>query len=267
MSAEHLRLDVAGRTLAVHLAGPDDAPTALLAHGIGSSARFLLDAFGAPLAAVGYRLAAIDLRGHGDSDPAPEVADHAVEEHVADLEAVADRLGARVVGGVSLGAHAAALLASGRDDLDGLLLVLPAWTSVAAPGEGPHALVADEVRRVGVDAALRRAVADPAVPGWLAGLLERDWRRADEASLAAALVALDGARAPEEADLAAITAPTGIVGWPADPAHPLKVARIWAELITCGALATTTMAAVGRDAGALGRAAVTALGKGERACA
>ncbi|MGH3442673.1 MAG: alpha/beta hydrolase, partial [Nitriliruptorales bacterium] len=95
-------------------------------------------------------------------------------------------------------------------------------------------------------------------------LLGRDWRGADEASLGAALVALDGGRAPDEADLAAITAPTGVVGWPADPAHPFKVAREWAELIPCGALEATTMADVGRDLPTLGRAAVTAWGKGGR---
>lgn len=240
--------------------GDERAPVAVIAHGVGSSAEFIVEAFAAPVMSAGYRLVTFDLRGHGDSDPARSPDEHDLDLHVRDLEAVATGARARIAGGVSLGAHAAAVWAShARPDLDGLLLCLPAWTGRADPGTGPHAVVAEEIATRGVAASLERAVADPATPRWIAALLHRDWRRADEDSLRAALIALDGGRAPTQGELAAVDAPAGVVGWDGDPGHPLGEARRWAGALGRGHLVTTSMQRVGEEPAALGSAAVRAL--------
>ena len=73
----------------------------------------------ARIAAAGYRTASLDLRGHGDSDPAPD-GDYAYPRLVADLFAVIRVLGPpAVVIGASLGGKIA--LAAAGDDPDGLI--------------------------------------------------------------------------------------------------------------------------------------------------
>lgn len=267
----------AGVELSVVEVGPPDAPAAVIAHGVGSSARFVVDAFADAAVGAGFRLVAYDLRGHGRSGPARGPADHTLDRHVADLAAVAASVGARLVGGVSLGAHAAMsacakrLIVTGADvqdvapahdpGVEGLAVCLPAWVGRAAPGEGPHAAVADEIREVGLGLALDRATSDPAVAPWLRTLLRRDWTAADGPSLEAALMALDGGRAPDPATLRSVGAPAGVVGWPDDPGHPLAVAREWERHLPRAALETVTMEEVGRDVATLGAAAFRALGR------
>lgn len=248
-----------GVTLVALDHGPPELPPAVIAHGVGSSPRFIREAFAAPLAAAGYRLVAYHLRGHGDSTPLPDPADHDLDRHVADLDAVAAAVGARLVGGVSLGAHIAATWAADREDLDGVLLCLPAWTGRATPGVGPHAAVADTVRRGGLTALVATVRQDPSLPDWLRDLLLRDWATHPADSLVAALIALDGGQAPDAETLRRIRVPAGVVGWPEDPGHPLEVARAWAEQLPRAALRCTSLDAVGAGRTALGAAAVRAL--------
>ncbi|HEX2027317.1 MAG TPA: hypothetical protein VHF25_04895, partial [Nitriliruptorales bacterium] len=178
--------------------------------------------------------------------------------HVGDLATVADAVGARVVGGVSLGAHAAAAFAATRSGLDGVLVCLPAWTGRSAPGVGVHAAVAEAVRHDGVAAVLARAVTDPSIPGWLVRTLARDWPTHDVASLAASLLALDGGRAPTDAELARVWCPAAVVGWSGDAAHPLTVAEHWARALPRAELAVTSLQDGGEEPARLGAAAVAA---------
>jgi pimeloyl-ACP methyl ester carboxylesterase len=64
------------------------APTVLLLHGANQHARYW-DRFAALL--TGYRVVALDTRGHGASERAPD-GRYGVEEYVADLERVIDAL-------------------------------------------------------------------------------------------------------------------------------------------------------------------------------
>ena len=234
------------------------APAIVIAHGVGSSASFVIGCFAAAAYEAGLRLIAYDARGHGPRGRLRDPARHDLDAYIADLDAVVARAGARMVGGMSLGAHTAAAWAAGRTDLEGVLLCMPGWTGSAQPGVGPHAAVAADVRRVGVEAVLRAALADPGVPPWLAHLLDRDWRSSDAASLAAALVALDGGGAPTTAELATIAAPAGVVGWEGDGGHPLEVAVEWAQAVPRASLARIDMEEFGADPSVMGRAAMAA---------
>lgn len=246
--------------LAVHDHDPHGPPAAVIAHGVGSSPRFVRDAFEAPLRAAGHRLVTYDLRGHGRSDPLPDPADHRLAEQAADLGAVAEAFDAHIVGGVSLGGHAAAAWAATRGpDLAGVLVCLPGWLGPVPPGDGPHAAIAAEVRSSGVAGVLERVVGDPDVPRWLRDLLERDWSRCDPASLGAALVSLDGVGGPTAEQLAGLVVPVGVCTWPDDPGHPSVVAEAWVEALPRAALAATSMEAVGDDPSVLGATALGAL--------
>lgn len=246
-------------SLEVTEVGPPGAPALVLAHGIGSSARFVLEAFGGPVAAAGLRLVAYDLRGHGGSTPVRDPTGHGFERHLEDLHAVVSATGARLAGGVSLGGHIAVGYAARRGDVDAIVACLPAWTGRAVPGEGPHAAVAAEVAALGVATLVERFRADTDMLPWLRRALVRDWSRHDAGSLEAALVALDAGLAPTDADLGALPVPLGVVGWPDDPGHPLDVARSWAERAPRGHLVETNLAAMEDDLATLGRAAIEAL--------
>ena len=79
------------QTTAARVEHPEQAPTAVLVHGLGtdSLASFYLT-LAAPLAAAGINVLAYDLRGHGRSDrPA---AGYTVETFVDDFEAVLEQL-------------------------------------------------------------------------------------------------------------------------------------------------------------------------------
>lgn len=249
----------AGVQLAVYDDGPAERPAVVVAHGVGSSATFVREAFGATTATAGWRLVAYDLRGHGASSPVTDPVEHRLARHVADLHAVARSVAAEAVAGVSLGAHAAVAYAAAGGPVTAVAACLPAWTGRAVPAAGPHAHVAARVEAAGIDAMLAGVAADAGMPPWLRHTLLRDWSAHDPASLAAALTALDGGLAPTEADLRGLPVPLATVGWAGDPGHPLAVARAWAAWAPRGRLVTTTMDAVGQDRGALGAAACTGL--------
>lgn len=248
-----------GVRLTVHEHGDPGAPGLLLVHGAGSSTTFLEEALAPPLAAAGWRVVAVPLRGHVGASPVTDPAGHAHDRLVADVVAVAQVTGVEVVGGVSRGAHAAVGAVADGLAVRAVVACLPAWSGRAVPGEGPHAAVAAEVRTAGIAAMIERLREDHAMVPWLREVLVRDWSRHDPGSLAAALLALDGGAAPTGAEVAALRAPLAVVGWPDDPGHPLAVARDWASTAPRGVLRTTSLAAVQHDRTALGRTAVSAL--------
>lgn len=256
---EHLVVETGAVDLHLTASGPDDAPAVLLLHGVGSSSRFLEEAFGAPLRAAGWRLLAADLRGHGRSTPLFDPIEHGFDRHVDDVTAIVRALRPDVVGGVSLGGHAAVGAAAAGAPCRAVLACLPAWAGRAVPGEGPHAAVAHEVVDVGVTGMLARFDGDTDMAPWLREVLLRDWPSHDPASLTAALVSLDGGQAPTSAEVGSLPVPLGVVGWPDDPGHPLAIAEDWAATAPRGALATTTLADVQHDRAAMGRAALDAL--------
>jgi pimeloyl-ACP methyl ester carboxylesterase len=248
--------------LAVVELGKPTAPAWVVAHGAGSSAWFVADAFAAPVLAAGGRLVTYDVAGHGASRPAREVGDHHLDVHAEDLAAVVASVQGRVavVGGVSLGAHAAVrAVATAQVAGAAVVACLPAWTGRAEVGEGPHAAVAAEVTDGGGHAVLARVREEADLPRWLREVLVRDHARHDEASLAAVLRSLDGGEAPSLVEVASLRVPLGVVGWPDDAAHPLAVAEAWAAAAVEGRLELLALGDLQGDLGALGRAAVRAV--------
>lgn len=89
------------------------------------------------------RAVSLDLRGHGESDPADD-GDYSIAGLAADVEAVADQLGMRrfVLGGHSLGSAVAIEYASRHPErVAGLLLVDPNGDLTRMPGDQKDAFL------------------------------------------------------------------------------------------------------------------------------
>ena len=158
------------RSLARIVVGPDDAPTLVLLHGITSSAVSQADAID-HWSALGYRVIAVDARGHGlsprwESDELERAGEVLVDDAVAVLEDLAVQARGRralglpdapapVVIGHSMGAATAMVVAGRRPELvRGVVLHDPARYGSRSPAE----LLA---RGAGRERARRAEGADP----------------------------------------------------------------------------------------------------------
>jgi pimeloyl-ACP methyl ester carboxylesterase len=219
---------------------------AVVAHGSGSAGSFVSAVLADPLREACVRLLTVEDRS-GD-----------VEQVIALLADRYESAGATIVGGVSLGAHAAARVATGRHGLDGLLLLMPAWTGrpgrVAALSAAAADRVAAEVAAGGFDSAVRTLAAT----GWAGAELATTWPAYGAVGLVAATRATATSRGPTSAELAAVPAPTGVVAVADDPFHPAAVARRWARLVPRAALDVLPPDVVAADPAAIGRAVVAA---------
>lgn len=125
-----------GGRIAFDLAGPQDAPLVVCVPGMGdvrSTYRHLRES----LVAEGFRVATIDLRGHGESDATFGSDRNAYDDRAAasDIVALIDHLGspAAVVGN-SMGAGAAVLAAAAAADrITALVLIGPFVRTVPQP--------------------------------------------------------------------------------------------------------------------------------------
>ncbi len=190
--------------------------------------------------------------------PAPTGGGDVAEGFLEELDRLARRHGTLLVGGISYGAHLAAEWAVANPGrCEGLLVALPAW--YGEPGKAPAAvaatLTADLVAAEGVEAAVRWAEAGS--PPWIAAELRRAWGRHGD-GLAAGLREAAARPAPSLAALRSLDVPAGVAGCGDDPVHPAGAARAWAEALPRGRYVETSLAAVGADREALGRAAVLA---------
>ena len=221
-------------------------PVAVVAHGSGSTADLVERAFADPLRGAGFELVTFEDRT-GD-----------VAIVTARLAALVDEHQAHIVGGISLGAHAAVEVAASRPALAGALLVLPAWTGAPGTVAALSALAAAELEADGLPAVLERlrSTPDDAADAWVAAELARAWSSYEQVELVHALLATARSAGPSLLELAAVEVPTGIVALEADAFHPLAVAREWAGLVPAAAL--TVIPPPVTDRAALGRAAVAA---------
>jgi len=113
--------------------GDPTAPAVVLLHGITGHARTWDDE--ARALAVRYRVLALDQRGHGDSDPAPD-GDYTVTTMAADLAAFADALRLRhfSVVGLSMGGRVAIAFAGSQPERVERLIVVDIGPDIAPGG-------------------------------------------------------------------------------------------------------------------------------------
>ena len=211
---------------------------ALLAHGAGSCPETALRLLG-PAVPDGVLPVAIDARG-------------TVADVVARLDDAVRGHDVVLVGGVSLGAHAAALWSSATGSSSDLLLVMPAWSGEPDDVAALTAATADDVETFGIDRVLATITA-LARDDWVLDELRRGWRTYDDVLLAATLRAAASSPGPTPEALSAITAPTAVVALDDDPLHPADVARSWAALVPGARLAVVGRHTPKDERGVLGR--------------
>ena len=217
--------------------GPQDSPTLILCHGAGSSADFLARAF--PSASCRCRTVYLEDR----TGSVPRMVD-ALRDAIRDL---GPSPGQVFVGGVSIGAHAAALLAGEhrRPRIDGCVFVMPAWTGTP-PQHSSAAVVAEEINADGAVAVLDRLGRDPATrDDWVFDELRRAWR--SRPTLGSELAVAASGDGPTAAHLASIAVPSLIVALRDDPVHPLGVARAWQSSIPFSRLVALERSAPSED--------------------
>lgn len=134
------RLFANGLNHFVRDSGDASAPAAILLHGFPDSSAVWTKVT-APLAAAGFRIIAPDLRGFGETDIAPRVADYDIESGAAlDIVAIMDALGvarAHIVGH-DFGAPVAWTLAARHSDRFFSLAALSVGHPRAYLGSGPE---------------------------------------------------------------------------------------------------------------------------------
>jgi pimeloyl-ACP methyl ester carboxylesterase len=234
----------------VALAGEEagEGTPVILLHGLTASRRYVVHGSRA-LERGGHRVVAYDARGHGASASAPDAAAYGYALLAADLEAVLDDRGLdrAVLAGASMGAHTIVRFALDHPDrVAGMVLITPAHV----PGED------DRADRLETWDRLAHGLREDGVEGFLAAsdfsTMSQHWRRtvtrvigqrmehhADLGAVADAVAAVSRSR-PFAAleDLARLEQPAVVVGSrdAPDPAHPLRTARTYAELLRRGRL-------------------------------
>jgi pimeloyl-ACP methyl ester carboxylesterase len=137
-----LRIDAPNGAMAVHESA-GEGPALVLIHGNSSSSRSFSRQLDGPLGRR-FRLLAVDLPGHGESDDARDPSAYSLPGHARAVRAVVDALGlheARLVGW-SLGGHVALEMAPDLPQARGLVvfgtppIAVPAALSIAFR---PHA--------------------------------------------------------------------------------------------------------------------------------
>jgi pimeloyl-ACP methyl ester carboxylesterase len=212
----------------------DGAPV-VLAHGLTATRRYVVHG-SRLLERSGCRVIAYDARGHGDSDPAPDLRAYEYSDLVADLQRVLDEHGVEqaVLAGVSMGAATTLAFALERPErVRALVQITPAHLGLPPdPSAAPRwEALADGLEQDGVEGFMR-AYGEPPVDERFRGLIlqavrQRIERHRHPEAVAAALrmvprsVAFDG---PDALD--AVEVPTLVVASrdDLDPEHPYAVA-------------------------------------------
>lgn len=219
--------------------------TAVMAHGAGSGSGFLQRAFPADRLGVAKVTYVDDRTG-------------SVARVARMLRSASHDDRPTLVGGVSLGAHAAAGLLCSRHrppHVAAGLLIMPAWTGPPDVVADLTATAADAVATLGPDGVL----ADLDATDWVTAELGDAWAWRDRAELAAELREAASQPAPTTSDLAAIDVPVAVVALAGDPLHPESVARRWSELIPASGLAVLGRDEPARDRAVFADAACAAL--------
>lgn len=206
-----------------------DGPWLVFAHGLtgnrhGSRRQF------APLADR-YRIAIYDQRGHGDSTPVTDPALYDLDRMAGDMAAVMDALciDKAIVGGESMGAATTLRFAMRHPErVRALLLTAPAFSESTNEAADQIINMGYEIRELGMDAYLRlsgermrsRGASDEVVR-----IVAEMQSVHDPASLATACETCINWTLDDMDQIAALTMPACIIGWPNDLLHPLALAE------------------------------------------
>jgi pimeloyl-ACP methyl ester carboxylesterase len=131
---EHIRIPSGAITLAGDLYGPEDGPFVMMTHG-GGQTRHSWGGTARVLAKEGYRVLSMDLRGHGDSDWAPD-GDYTFPRHAEDVEAAVRLLAKRPAAlvGASMGGLASLLASKALGDRVAALVLVDVATRIVSSG-------------------------------------------------------------------------------------------------------------------------------------
>jgi pimeloyl-ACP methyl ester carboxylesterase len=156
--------------------------------------------------------------------------------------ATAGSSAARIVSGISLGAHAVASALADlppQDEPSVAVLIAPAWTG---DPDGTAAATAQSARGIaesGSPAMLNHLGHSTAgARQWIVDRLRVDWSTYGDGELVHALDRAAVSSAPDVPDLSRITVPTLVIAFADDPLHPIEIARTWARAIPGAVLAT-----------------------------
>lgn len=237
----------AGAEIALSLAVAGEGKSMVFQHGLCGDAEQPNQVF--PFD-TGYRCITLECRGHGKSEPG-DPQHLSIATFSADVAGVieAQKLGAPVVGGISMGAAIALRLAVTRPELVGaLVLARPAWLAAASPKNmEPNRFVGQLLESFQTGEARDRFEASPVAvqlareaPDNLASL-RGFFAREPVAATAALLqkISIDGPGV-SEAQIGAISVPTLVIGHQRDSIHPISYARKLADLIDGATFAEIT---------------------------
>lgn len=220
--------------------------TCLLLHGAGSTPEFIERAFGAAVAASGWELIAPDVAGATMPDMLTVIAGSGLGTD-------------DVVGGVSLGAHAAARYCASTGWRGHLLGVMPAWLGEPGAVAALTGQTADDVQRSSAAEVLAQISRHTDPRDWILAELRRAWLSMPDERLVAALRVAAAQPAPTAPELATIRARTTVVALADDPTHPETVARAWAAAIPGARLRVLPRDLGGQGPEFLAQQAVTAV--------